>query len=209
MQIDISKYKIILFDLGGVVMDIDMNNTYSVFEELAGKANVEKFLLSDIVSKFEKGLLTPDEMYSQSCSILELDIPQQEFFDIWNLLLLSYHSERIDCIRKLAKNYKVMLLSNTNYVHIQKVEEKLYNEYGERLNSLFNKLFLSYELGMLKPDKEIFSRVIEQTGVEPSEILFIEDTAKNASAASELGINTLVIERNENFYKYLKFDCNK
>ncbi len=118
-------------------------------------------------------------------------------------MLLDYHPERIKKIKELRKTHKLFLLSNTNQTHFDNFDNKLKKEYNCRLHDLFDNLFLSHKMKMIKPNLEIFKTVIKKEKLISERTLFIEDSEENAETARQTGIKTLVIKRNSNFYDYI------
>ena len=96
-------------------------------------------------------------------------------------------------MQQLQKNYKVYLLSNTNIIHFWHYTKEFFENYNIQMIDLFDKLFLSYEIGLHKPDTSIYSYVIEDLGIEPSKTVFIDDSLANIESAAGLGINIIHI----------------
>jgi putative hydrolase of the HAD superfamily len=111
----------------------------------------------------------------------------------WNTLLLDFPLVRVQLLQQLQKNYKVYLLSNTNIIHFWHYTKEFFENYNIQMIDLFDKLFLSYEIGLHKPDTSIYSYVIEDLGIEPSKTVFIDDSLANIESAAGLGINIIHI----------------
>jgi HAD superfamily hydrolase (TIGR01509 family) len=114
----------------------------------------------------------------------------------WGLLLRGIPERRIDALRHLSQRYRMLLLSNTNEVHWQLCQSQL--------DGIFERVFLSYEMGMVKPDKAIFMRMIDESRLTPAETLFIDDSEANCRTAENMGIRTLHVTYGDEWLKLLE-----
>jgi putative hydrolase of the HAD superfamily len=115
----------------------------------------------------------------------------QQIIDAWNSILLDLPEERLFILEKAAENHRIFLLSNTNDIHIQEFNHYLLNEHNlPSLEPFFESLYLSYEVGLRKPDPKIFEYVLQDAGLDPATTLFIDDSIQHIQAAHELGIVT-------------------
>ena len=196
-----SKIKNIIFDLGGVILDIDENVVYQELEKMginiSELAHSKEFI--NIMSKFDSGIYTAATFRNKTKSLLGLEkMTDQKFDSIWNAMLLDIPRERIEAIEKVKKHYKIFLMSNSNVIHYDLYVRDLqlrfgYNEFDE----LFNKSYFSFAEHLEKPDPRFFELILDHEGLQPEETLFIDDTAANIEAAKSLGINTYHIRRDE------------
>lgn len=203
-MVDIDKFDTIIFDLGGVILDINPELTLKAFSKLYGKENIKEIYSKELLPKFENGLLTLDELLSRIEEIVRKPVDKDEFKEAWTSMLIGYKPKRIEWIKKLKSTHKLFMLSNTNEVHYAAFSGKLKREYNITFFDLFKNVFLSHEMQLMKPDLEIFKRVLEEESLDSDKTLFIEDTLENAQAMRQLGVETLVIPRNSNFYNYFK-----
>ena len=199
-MINLKKYENIIFDFGGVILDINPDLSKKAFIKLYGIREVEKVYSSNLLVKFENGLLTLNELINEIELLINKPINKADFIKAWNTMLLQYKPERIEWIKKLKLTHNLIMLSNTNDVHFNYFSDKLLREYAVTFYDLFNNVYLSHEMKLIKPDIKIFKKVIEDTKINPEKTLFIEDTKENTIVANSLGINTLLIDRNSNFY---------
>lgn len=193
------KIKNIIFDFGGVVLDIDPQLAVNEFVKL-GFSRFEKLMTSEfseeIIAKFERGILTPELFRSKLKSFLELDVTDQELDDAWNSLLYDIPSERIEIIEKVKNNYGIYLLSNSNEIHYDLFVRDLQLRFGYReFDELFHKAYFSFDLHLLKPNPEIYEFVINQHGLIPEETLFIDDKEENLRAARNCGLLTFKMSK--------------
>ena len=187
------KIRNIVFDLGGVLVDLDFKAAINGLQK-AGFANVKEQLQAfdreGIFQKFELGEMTADEFRSAIRENSTVSLTDEEVDGLWNAMLLEVPREKLELILHLRGKYMVYLLSNTNSIHWDYVCKNAFNYRGFRVNDYFEETFLSYEMHLAKPDKAIFEKVLEEANLLPEETLFIDDSEANCKAASELGIHT-------------------
>lgn len=206
MPFDLTKIDTIIFDFGGVILDIDFQLTANAFADLLEIPTANGFANSPLFKQYELGLYSSEEFRDQIRSLTNKELSDEQIDNSWNAMLLDYKQERIDHISNLKNKYKLILLSNTNQIHYDSFSAKLEKEYGVRFTDLFSKVYLSHELNLAKPNAEIYEYVIKDAGISAERTLFIEDTPENLETAEQLGINTLLIPRNGEFYKYLSLE---
>lgn len=197
------KINTIIFDFGGVVINIEMIKTLEAFIRLGFKNNNNDFYTIPFVKEFEKGLISEVEFVDNIKNTLDNNTDEKRIIRAWNELLIDIPSERIHLIAELRKKYRVVLLSNTNITHIKASNEWLFNnsQYNG-LDELFDKLYLSYEMKMSKPDDEIYLSLLKSENINPENALFIDDSVANINAAKALGINTYLHQCNTNIVEY-------
>ena len=187
------KIRNIVFDLGGVLVDLDFKAAINGLQK-AGFANVKEQLQAfdreGIFQKFELGEMSADEFRSAIRENSTVSLTDEEVDGLWNAMLLEVPREKLELILHLRGKYMVYLLSNTNSIHWDYVCKNAFNYRGFRVNDYFEETFLSYEMHLAKPDKAIFEKVLEEANLLPEETLFIDDSEANCKAAEELGIHT-------------------
>ncbi|MCF2444836.1 HAD family phosphatase [Dyadobacter sp. CY345] len=204
-----SLIKNIVFDLGDVILNIDVPLASRSFGKLSGREQHEILTLfkeNELFRLFETGLVDEDAFRNMIRELLEFPDWSEEIIDTaWNSLLLDIPPARIELIKELSKNYRLFLLSNTSSIHIKQVNKILHAATGiEKLDDLFEKVYLSYEMGLMKPDPAIYLRVLEESGLVAEETLFLDDNADNIAAASKLGIDTILVQKPVTILDYLK-----
>ena len=186
------KIRNIVFDLGGVLVDLDFKAAINGLQQ-AGFANVKEQLLAfdrgGIFLKFEVGEITADEFRAAIRENSTVTLTDEEVDGLWNAMLLEIPREKLELILELRGKYMVYLLSNTNSIHWDYVCKNAFNYRGFRVKDYFEETFLSYEMHLAKPDKAIFEKVLHDANLLPEETLFIDDSEANCKAASELGIH--------------------
>jgi len=196
-----AKIKNIIFDLGGVILDIDENIVYKELEKMGIStlelARSKEFM--DIMSKFDTGIYTAPTFRKKTKALLGLEkMTDQKFDAIWNSMLLDIPRERIEAIEKVKKHYKIFLMSNSNVIHYDLYVRDLQLRFGyHEFDELFNKSYFSFAEHLEKPDPRFFELILDHEGLLPEETLFIDDTASNIRAAQSLGIHTYHISREE------------
>jgi glucose-1-phosphatase len=194
MKIDLSNIKNIVFDLGGVILDIDADASVEAFRKigLKGELTDGKLKYSDeIFYKFQTGDATPDEFRRKIRAILNNQaLKDKEIDEAWCAMVKGIDPLRLDILKKLKERYKVFLFSNTNKIHIDYLEKVFRAKHGYPFASLFNNVFYSHEIHLAKPSVKSFLKVIELSGVTPSETLFIDDIKENTEGASKAGLAT-------------------
>lgn len=194
MPIMTNTYKNIIFDLGGVLINIDYNLTAQAFSTLGINDFQEQFskaAQTKLFDLYEKGLISSQEFRNQIKSVISAATDDSTIDEAWNAMLLDFPLERLNFLQKVKQTHRTFLLSNTNDIHIQKINTDLKAEYGiPDLSGHFEKIYLSYEVNMRKPDAEIFELVLSQNNLNPAETLFIDDSPQHIETAKKLGIQT-------------------
>lgn len=185
--------KNIIFDFGGVLVDLDRQAVFDAFQKL-GVRQIEqwnKFDLAPFVA-LENGTCTEADFYQQLRDLADLrpEITDMELAHAWNSMLVRIPKQRLEALLRLRQRYRVFLLSNTNSIHWEYSERHLFSTMGLSAQDYFDRIYLSYELHLQKPDEAIFRKVLEAESLEPSETIFIDDLEANCVAARNLGLQT-------------------
>jgi HAD superfamily hydrolase (TIGR01509 family) len=188
------KYKNYLFDFGGVLYHIDINNALRQFRQFSSNKEMfddktPSFLINNnTIDLYEKGFISTYKFRAQIKNDFGLDITNKEFDDSWNSILLHMDENAVRVIKTLADFASISLLSNTSPLHYQQFSKEC-NE----MFALFDNLYFSFQIGMRKPEAKAFNHVIKHSGYLPEETLFVDDTEANIIVASELGFNVMRI----------------
>jgi putative hydrolase of the HAD superfamily len=189
----------IIFDFGGVILDIDPVQTLNQLKSL-GVKDLDIFqspeFQHEVMGKFERGVLTPEVFRDKVRSFIGNNLCDQDIDDAWNALLLDIPKERIAVLEEVKKHYPIFLLSNSNEIHYDMYLRDLQLRFGYReFDQLFTKAYFSFDLHLSKPDPEIFEFVMYQHKLNPEETLFIDDTAEHIESAKKLGIRTYHLQQ--------------
>lgn len=183
--------KTIIFDFGDVFINLDKDATNRKLKEMDIQDLPES--ISDKNREYEQGFVTSDEI-SEHYRTHFPEMKAEDFLDSWNSILLEFPEYRFKFIQKLAKekDYQLILLSNTNENHINYIKNRV--PFYEDFKNCFDAFYLSHEIGMRKPNPDIFEFILDEHDLEPEDCLFIDDTPENIETASRLGFHTWNIE---------------
>ena len=189
-----AQTKNIIFDLGGVLLDLDFKRTIDAFENLGLKdfENMfSQFKADELFEKLETGSLSEADFYEAVKKRTTKAITEAEIDHAWNALIVHFRIDSLALLEKLAARYKLYLLSNTNSIHL-KYFKKLFTRETEKslLDEYFSKAWYSNEVGLRKPGAEIFEFALKDAGLVAAETLFIDDTLTNIETAQQLGFKT-------------------
>ncbi|WP_341842219.1 HAD family phosphatase [Chitinophaga caseinilytica] len=188
----------IIFDLGGVILNIDISLTARAFESL-GLDNFGKHYsqahVSTLFNDLETGRVSEQEFVDKMKSVLPEGTTDQQVIDAWNALLLDYPVARLQLLQQLRNHYDLFLLSNTNAIHMKAFNKILERERGiPSLAAFFDKTYYSHLMGCRKPEPEAWQMVLDENGLKPEHTLFIDDTLPNVEAARALGIQSVHLQ---------------
>ncbi|MHA7058991.1 HAD family hydrolase [Aquimarina sp. M1] len=176
----------IIFDFGDVFINLDKPATIKELSEL-GITAVSKEL-GTINELYETGDISTLDFINYYQKLLP-KVSAEQIKNAWNAILKDFPKHRLEFIEKLAaeKKYKLILLSNTNELHINWIKENI--SFYSNFRSCFDDFYLSYEIHLRKPNPDIFRFVLETHNLTPSETLFIDDTLANTLTAQKLGMH--------------------
>lgn len=202
------KFKAVIFDFGNVIINIEFQRIYQTFAKFTSKpvAYIEKRITEDqIFRRYESGQFTDEEFREVIRQTLGFPLSDHEVDTAWNAVLLDIPTDRIDLVSNIRQKYPVYLLSNTNNIHITASNNYLKKTHGIRnLDILFDKLYLSYEMGMWKPDAEIYHEVLRANKLQPNEVIFFDDNLQNIESAKAIGMQTILVEAPTSIVEYCK-----
>lgn len=184
--------KNIIFDLGGVFINLDNKLTEQAFVKMGVKNFAEYFghgFAASFFKDYEVGKINDAEFIGHLREMGKLKSSDQEIIDAWNALLLDFPPERIEFLNGLKNDYRLFLFSNTNALHYEKVREIYTRTFGGgELDDNFEKAYYSHILHLRKPDPESFLRITGENGLTPSETLFVDDALLNVEGADAAGL---------------------
>lgn len=188
--------KNILFDLGGVILDINVNATLESFLHMGFPRellNYPENFHTDIFYKYETGKTDTDQFRNDVREYAGVTFSDSDFDEAWNRMIARVPLSRISLLRTLAKKFNLYILSNTSPLHVEKFEQLFRDTAGFPLQDLFTKCFYSFETGFHKPDREAFEDVLSTANIKAEETLFLDDNIQNVKSAKELGLNVIHI----------------
>lgn len=182
--------KAIVFDLGGVLIDLDFDSSVRAFEEALGYGKIRELLdlshQKGIYGDMEAGLITADEFRAE---VLRESRPGSTPADVDRAmagLLVGMDPKKVPLLEELSRKYDIYGLSNNNEISVQRMHE-IYEENGLDWRRVFKKEFISSRMKLMKPSREIFDAAAAEIGLPPSEILFVDDSQKNVDGALAAG----------------------
>jgi putative hydrolase of the HAD superfamily len=186
--------KNVVLDLGGIIVSLDYDEMFRQFSELLdmeiNKDNVYE-IIGDNLHKIEKNEVSIEGFIWKIQSIKGGNVDPGKIIKAFNSILLDVRPEIFPFLKELKRKYNLFLLSNTNTIHIQKfllhILEKKHNIRRKDWDDLFHTVYYSHDLGMRKPDHEIYNEVAKRENLKPEETIFIDDTIENVTAAIECG----------------------
>ena len=203
----LSGKKVLIFDLGGVVIDLFVDRTFSAMAALGvpvAMLNEKECLMNTMMMEFDRGDITANKMFGHIKSFIPAGVHERlsgeldaEVQRVWNSMLGSVSIAKLQRLSALRDaGYRVVMLSNTNSGHWARIEEQFIEACGRLPSECFDALYLSYLMRCRKPDSEIFLSLLKSEGVEAGDCLFFDDSAENCAAARALGIDAVLVERN-------------
>lgn len=189
-----TKIKNIVFDLGGVLIDLSHDQAVRRFEEIGvvdAAQLLDPYEQKGIFLEVENGTITADEYCQKLREHTGKDLSYEEIKHAWLGFIVDVPQYKLDHLWKLREHYNVYLLSNTNPI-IQKgwARTDQFSAAGRPIGDYFDKMYTSYEVGVTKPDRKIFDYMIADSGLIPSETLFVDDAKSNVEVGRNLGFQT-------------------
>lgn len=205
---EIKKYKNLLFDLGGVIMDIKRERCVAAFEAM-GMTTADELLGVYIQSgpflALEEGRITPDEFRAEIRRRLPDDsTTDAEIDSAFCKFLIGIPAHRLEQLRELRSHYNIYMLSNTNPIMWNSKIAECFRIEGREREDYFEGMITSFEVHCSKPERKIFEKTIELLGIKPDETLFFDDSQNNLDAAAELGFGTYLVTPGSEFIDFLK-----
>jgi HAD superfamily hydrolase (TIGR01549 family) len=192
--------KNIIFDLGGVIINLDIKKSINEFNKISSIPFQDIYTQAnqtELFNDFDKGLIAPIDFFERLKQLIRFKGDNYLLYEAWNAMLLDFPEHRFDTLIEAKQNYKTFLLSNTNETHIEIFEKDLRKKHGiQNFEDYFDKLYYSCRIGMRKPDKEIFEFVLNENNLKPDETIFIDDSIQHVKGAGEAGLNAYLLEKN-------------
>jgi putative hydrolase of the HAD superfamily len=190
------KFDAIIFDLGGVILNIDYSKTIEAFKNL-GINNFNEIYTqaeqSHIFDKFETGQISAQEFRDYIKSVANQPLTDSQIDVAWNAMLLDLPTQRIDLLNQLKKDYPIYLYSNTNSIHLEAFKNIIQQQFGNRniLEDTFNQTYYSHLIKKRKPNAEGFEKIIKENELQPKTTLFIDDSQQHILGAQKVGLKSL------------------
>lgn len=207
-MVDLTKIDTIIFDLGGVIVDLDPD---AVILKLAEHVDVvpsdemRDFIVgSPALIKYETGKIPEDQFLLEINELLHGQMTMEEFEEAWNLMLHKIPNNRLNLMKKLGANFQTMILSNTNGMHERKFNEIVKGQTGEEgMHSFVQIAHYSHNIGLRKPEATCYQFVIDHSSLNPARTLFLDDNVKNIDSAKAIGIHAIRVEYPDQIFEIL------
>ncbi len=202
------QIKNIIFDLGGVIINLDIPKTISEFNKLSNQpfeSIYNQLQQTPVFDLFDKGQITEKDFFIELKKALRNDVTDEELLFAWNAMLLDFPKHRLELLSKLKPNYRLFLLSNTNESHVLEFEKTLFASHGyQNLEPFFEKVYYSCRMNQRKPNADIFESVLNENNLVAEETLFIDDSPQHVEGALTLGVKAMLLEKNNEVEDLLK-----
>ncbi|PIQ22830.1 MAG: HAD family hydrolase [Cytophagales bacterium CG18_big_fil_WC_8_21_14_2_50_42_9] len=192
---ELTGIKNIIFDLGGVIINLSIQSSLDAFQKLSRSGQVIAFSQkeqSKLFDDYETGRIS-NAAFRQGLRVqYDIDASDAEIDEAWNAMLLDIPQERIDLLLTLGAQYRLFLMSNTNAIHLTRFTQIVADSFTiPSLDALFEKAYYSHLIGQRKPDAIVFEQILAQNNLIPAETLFIDDSSQHIAGAQTVGIKTL------------------
>jgi HAD superfamily hydrolase (TIGR01509 family) len=202
------QIKNIIFDLGGVIINLDIPKTISEFNKLSNQpfeSIYNQLQQTPVFDSFDKGQITEKDFFVELKKALRNDVTDEELLFAWNAMLLDFPKHRLELLSKLKPNYRLFLLSNTNESHVLEFEKTLFASHGyQNLEPFFEKVYYSCRMNQRKPNADIFESVLNENNLIAEQTLFIDDSPQHVEGALTLGVKAMLLEKNNEVEDLLK-----
>lgn len=196
-------FKAVLFDLGGVLIDIDYHATERAFEQLGVSDFKERYTQlaqNELFDRFECGEISPQHFVNLVLPFAQSGTSPNQVVAAWNAMLGSFPLEKISLLERLSTTTPLFMLSNTNELHWIEVKRAWQKVTTQPMQHFFSAIYLSHEIGKRKPHPETFIWVCEQMGFEPADVLFIDDSPQHIEGATQAGLQVHYYQDAAAFY---------
>ncbi len=193
-----SGIEAVIFDFGGVILDVDYEATTRAMRALLGEAAHLTYTQTDqsvLFDQLEIGQISPETFYRRLSASASQPVTREAIDLAWNAILGETRPERLDFIRRVARHRRVFLLSNTNALHKKAFDPRLSRWLGEEsFDSLFEKAYYSHLMGLRKPAPEIYQYIVRRHGLTAERTLFIDDSVQNIRGAEAAGLRAYLLK---------------
>ena len=193
--------KALIFDLGGVIVPFDFRRGYALMQErcsIPAEEIPKRIGGTDLVRRFETGEVGSREFVGELCGVLGTDLNYDEFCRIWYSIFLPHTLIDDEMIAALAERYRLVLLSNTNQIHFEMLDE------GYPILRHFKRRVLSYKVGAMKPSPVIYEAAIAEAGCKPGECFFTDDVEPYVEGARQAGIDAVQFHNRDQLIRDLR-----
>ena len=202
-DIDLTKIKNIIFDLGVVLLDVDDNKAFNAFVDL-GIQDIMSFRSffrkHEIFTKHEEGSISDQDFINEIKKYTGLTCSGNKIVDAWNKIIVGFPEKKTDFLIKAKKHFKIFLLSNTDGIHAKEYERLFREQTGIAFENVFDAIYYSHVIHTRKPDAAAYKRLLTEQMIRPEETLFFDDLEDNVKAAGLLGIKSVLYKKETDFF---------
>lgn len=200
------RVKNIIFDFGGVVVDLDKQAAVRAFEALGfeARACIGDYVQDGVFALMETGEMSPEEFCAYVRGQVGTDVKDEEIFRAWNKMLVGIPVRRVRLIRDSRADYRTYMLSNTNAIHWEYSCRELMSPTGLKMEDCFQRIFLSFRMRLAKPDGRVFRKVLSEERLRPEETLFVDDSSENCRVAESMGMQVFHSRQPEDWFSLFK-----
>lgn len=195
------KIEAIIFDFGGIFLDVDYLKTSKAFKDLGMEQfddYYQQSFTNPLFADFETGRVEKKEWLDGLRKESGCNLTDQQMTDAWNAMLGKFRTSSIDFLKSLKNKLPVFLLSNTNVIHHEAFHNIHDEQFGNRNFDVgFDKAYYSHLIQIKKPDAGAYEIILDENDLEAATTLFIDDTEKNIIGAKAVGLQTLLLRNNE------------
>jgi putative hydrolase of the HAD superfamily len=206
-KFEINKHRVLLFDLGGVILNLSFENTFNAFAKVSNKKfdQIEQdFSSITFFKEFEIGRISEAEFRMYINQLLQTNLSDALIDSAWNAMLGTLPSSRLNVLDKLNESYTLILISNTNSIHLREFNHIVSKNNIRLFDSYFDVAYYSHLIGMRKPDIETYQWICNQHNLQPDTVLFFDDNLANLQGAAKVGINTYHVTNADELFKELE-----
>lgn len=197
------KIDALLFDLGGVLIDVDYHKTIDAFAQLGvqNPSNLyNQFGQNQLFDQYEKGEVSSKFFLEKLKTLTKIDTIESDIVIAWNAMIGDFPTKKLDFIAELSQHNPCFLLSNTNEIHLKKAIENLQKTAFKNIDDLFIKCYYSHIIGKRKPEVETFKWVVNQMGLEANKVLFIDDSPQHIEGAKKAGLQVIYYKEDSDLF---------
>lgn len=204
MRENLQDIENIIFDLGEVIIDLDIEASAEAFRQILPPSTPSVYSYkaqTPIFDLLETGKISPEEFRNGLRQLSHAPLSDEDIDRAWNIMLLELPQKKVDLVQNLRATYQTFVLSNTNVIHIDYVNQFLLPPLGlKTLDEIFDHVYYSHEIGQRKPDEAAYTFILNKHELNPQKTLFIDDKLENIEAAQALGIQTIHLKNSEDLY---------
>ncbi|HYV93105.1 MAG TPA: HAD family phosphatase [Chitinophagales bacterium] len=197
----------IIFDYGGVIIDLDYNRTKMEFEKFGVKNFDEHFSQlrqTPLFDLLEKGKISEHDFRDEIRKQTGVPLTDEQIDSAWNSMLVGIREEKIHFLTHFFSDHKIYLLSNTNFIHLKAITKYLLRNHGRvNLDYLFDRVYYSCSMGMRKPEPETYRKVIEDNSLKPHETLYIDDSPQHIEGGRSVGLKVALYDPKDSLEEFV------